>query len=291
MRLTELESQNAKTLAAIKDGQAQRARAMEFPFHGYYEADIFECPPFLMYTNNDCPRAWDILFHRNFEQMSMRIWCRLARFATAILDIGAHVGVYSLAASTLRNDIPIHSFEPNPYAFARLRMHKLLNNFHQIREHAFAVGDHNKRVKFRWRTKASAQIPSGGGVHVVGPIEAGWQHITVSMQTLDATGLAQLLDDKSLIKIDVEGAEALAFLGMTEALARKPNIILETFSEVSCNVINPMIRSLGYSVYLIDETKLRVIPRPQLLPCAPSGENFNQLLTTMSEAEVINRFN
>ena len=32
-----------------------------------------------MFTNNDCPRGWDILFERYFEPQSMKLWCRLAR--------------------------------------------------------------------------------------------------------------------------------------------------------------------------------------------------------------------
>jgi FkbM family methyltransferase len=286
MRLADLEAENRKTLHAAKDGKASVSRPMDFPFHGYYEADIFECPPFLMYTNNDCPRALNILFGRSFEPTSMRIWCRLARTASGILDIGASVGVYSLAAAALRRDIAIHAFEPNPHAYTRLRMHKLLNKFDHIQEHTFAVGDRNEYVNFSWAIKAFVQISSGGGVNNNKKEQPGWESVVVPMRALDGTGLAGQVGDRGLIKIDVEGGEPATFRGMTEILARKPDIILETFSADACAVINPMIRALGYSVYQIIENEKHVTANPELLPCSTQGENFNQFLTTRSVGEV-----
>src|SRR5687767_9879995 len=121
MTLEDLEAINRATLAALRANPG-KVDPQKHPYYGYYTADIFECPPFVMFTSNDCPRAWNILYERTFEPQSMKLWCRLAREATGILDIGAHVGVYSLAAAALRKDIDVHAFEPNPYAFARLRL-------------------------------------------------------------------------------------------------------------------------------------------------------------------------
>src|SRR4051812_10904245 len=113
-----------ETIETINRSTLQRLAAnpgsKQGEYYGYVTVDIFDCPPFLMFTNNDCPRCDDILFHRRFEPASMKIWCALARTATAIIDVGAQVGVYTMAAAALRSDIPVHAFEPNPYAFTRL---------------------------------------------------------------------------------------------------------------------------------------------------------------------------
>jgi hypothetical protein len=110
-------------------------------FYGFYEVSCFDCPPFMMFTANDCPRAIDILKHKSFEPESMRLWCRLSRSATSILDIGAQVGIYTMAAAGLRPDIPIHAFEPNPYAYARLSVHKSINGYENIVVYRIALGD------------------------------------------------------------------------------------------------------------------------------------------------------
>src|SRR5207247_334891 len=128
-----------------------------------YTVDLFDCPPFRMFTANDCHRAVNILEQKKFEPMSMALWCRLVPKATWIVDIGAQVGVYSLAAAALRKDIPIHAFEPNPYAYARLRVHKSLNGFDNIVEHREAVAYRYGVAKLYVLPKGLA-ISSGGSL-------------------------------------------------------------------------------------------------------------------------------
>src|SRR6185295_692567 len=110
-----------------------------------------------------------------FEPASMRLWCGLARTATGILDIGANVGIYSLAAAALRGDIPIHAFEPNPHAFARLRVNKNRNAFSNIVEHQLALGHLDGRpITLTWRTKPGNPISSGSAIgdqDFGGPVE------------------------------------------------------------------------------------------------------------------------
>tara|TARA_R110000868_G_scaffold241255_1_gene495787 strand:- start:1549 stop:2430 length:882 start_codon:yes stop_codon:yes gene_type:complete len=287
MRLVDIEARNAGTLEA-RQQHPEGIDIQNHPdleFFGYYEVDIFECPTFLMFTNNDCPRGWDILFSRHFEPQSMKLWCRMARTATGIVDIGAHVGTYSLAAAALRNDINIHAFEPNPYAFSRLRMHKTINSFDNIVEYIVAVSDTTKLSKFRWVKKKSLQISSGGTL--MKRDDAGTESTIVQTTALDGTGIASILGDRPLLKIDVEGAEAQTFRGIQEIIALKPDIILETFSQSSCDAINEMIKPLGYSVYHILEKERSMVPREGLAPCTVDlNGNFNQLLTTRSPTEV-----
>ncbi len=250
MHLKDIEARNAEALELIRqnpDGVDIEGYP-EVGFFGYYEVDIFECPTFLMFTNNDCPRGWDIMFLRKFEPQSMKVWCRLARTATGILDIGAHVGVYSLAAAALRHDIKIHAFEPNPYAFSRLRMHKTINAFDQIIEHRVAVAEQDGISRFIWAKKSTSQISSGGSLTNRSG-NRGLEEIVVQTAKLDDKGLAQTLGDKPLLKIDVEGAEAVTFHGITEIIALKPDIILETFSQRSCDIINEMLMPVGYNFF------------------------------------------
>ena len=49
-----------------------------------------------------------------FEPHAMKVWARLCRSATGVLDIGANVGIYSLCAARLRPDLSVHAYEPNP---------------------------------------------------------------------------------------------------------------------------------------------------------------------------------
>lgn len=283
MKLEDLDATNAATLKVLRDRQGP-VDPMRHPYHGFYTADLFECPAFVMFTNNDCPRGWDILFERYFEPQSMKIWCRLARTASGIMDIGAHVGVYTLAAAASRPDIKIHAFEPNPHAYTRLRMHKVVNGFDNIVEHWFAVGERDAHVHFSWVKKATLQISSGGSVGQRPGDNI--EHIVVPQHKLDGTGIVRHVGAQPLVKIDVEGGEVSTVRGVSEILALNADIILETFSQDACDAINPTLKALGYNVYKIFERAGKVEPVDMLHPCLiPSGD-FNHLITHRAPDEI-----
>lgn len=286
MTLEELNQINARARDALTAAKAAETvvKQADFPYYGYVDVNIFECPPFVLFTNNDSPSASAVLYYREFEQTSMKVWCRLSKAATGILDVGANVGIYSLAAASLRPDLVIHAFEPNPYAFSRLRMHKMINQLHNINEHTFAVGSDNQLVMFSWVIKPGGNISSGGGI---GDRKGdNFEKTVVQMVHLDSTPLDTVIGDRPLMKIDVEGGEVLAMQGMKKILGKKPDIILETFSAEACRVIDGLIAPLGYTVYKIIEKEHRLVRQDKLIPADVKSDDFNQLLTTRPATEV-----
>ena len=222
--------------------------------YGFFEVTSFDCPSFLMFTANDCPRSEDILVRKSFEPQSMRLWCALCRSATAIIDVGAQVGVYSLAAAALRDDIPVHAFEPNPYAFARLRINTQINKFDNIVEHRLAVAHTAGVFRLKWIEKG--QISSGGSAVLASDFKhESLQSVYAETLTLDDALKDQEHGDCPLIKIDVEGAEHLVFDGMPTLLRARPDIILETFSSETCEKLNALLLPMGYTVWGIDEAQ------------------------------------
>lgn len=244
-----------------------------------YAADIFACPPFQMVDAHDCHRAFNIRVQRSFEPMSMQIWCDMAHHATAIVDIGAQVGVYSLAAASIRKDVPIHAFEPNPDAYARLALHRRINGFDNLHCHRDALANFTGITSISWVVKGEL-ISSGGhiGNSPGGGLGESFGHVSVPCiaDRLDRYGFS--LGDRGLIKIDVEGAEGLVLQGMSETLAQKPTIILETFSAPACAAWNAAIKPLGYKVCKIFERDGDMMEMPELMPCDKRSGDFNHLL-------------
>ena len=241
-------------------------------FMGVYSVDLFDCPPFGMVTFGDCPRSINILEQKRFEPESMRLWCELARTATSILDIGAHVGVYSLAAASLRKDIPIHAFEPNPYAYSRLREHILLNGFRNIVEHHQALAHRGGEASFCWVLKPGKPISSGGYLGTPG---AGVESVIVQTAPLDDIPIAY--GERPLVKIDVEGAERYVLEGAQALLAVQPDIIIESFSQKNCDAITELLPP-GYKVFRIIEDG-RLEPIDRLTAADGQGRDFNQFVT------------
>lgn len=287
MNLKEIET----AMAAGQERLALHRRYSSFakeqvPPFGYFQMDMFECPPFVMFANNDTPVVDYILANGTFEPFSMSLWCRLAKTATGILDIGANVGIYSIAAAKLRPDLEVHAFEPNPYAFARLRVNKFANDLPNIVEHTTAVGPEAGVTKMQWYVKPFGNISSGGGLSMTKNERS--ETAVVSVEPLDGTGLARTLGTRPLVKIDVEGAEVIVLLAMKEILALRPDIILETFSQQSCDYINALLLPRGYSVYAIHENSSMVTRKLALTPCDPldRAHDFNHLLTARPPSEI-----
>ena len=274
-RLANLAETNRKTLDAIRAGTAEWPRDA---FYGFFQVDIFDCPPFTMFTANDCPRAFNIIYQGQFEPASMALWCRYAREASAILDIGAHVGVYALAAAALRRDIKIHAFEPNPFASARLRLNKEFNGFDNIVERRMGLAHKTTMGTISW-VREKRFIPSGATIAKHLREDDAFEEAYVQLATLDSLDIGDI-GGRCLIKMDAEGAESFIFTGMRQRLEARPDIILEVFSPDSCDEINATILPLGYKVYLIHEDTGVLEPQDKLIPRTRAGVDFNQFLTT-----------
>lgn len=274
-RLANLAETNRRTLDAIRAGNAEWPRDA---FYGFFQVDIFNCPPFAMFTANDCPRSFNIIYQGTFEPASMALWCRYAREASAILDIGAHVGVYSLAAAALRRDIPIHAFEPNPFAAARLRLNKNFNGFDNIVERRMGLAHKTTMGTISW-VREKRFIPSGAIIARHLRDDGAFEEAYVQLATLDSLDIGDI-GGRGLIKIDAEGAESFIFKGMGRRLEARPDIILEVFSPDNCDEINASILPLGYKVYLIHEDTGVLELQDKLIPRTRESADFNQFLTT-----------
>lgn len=284
MTLDEIKAINQATERAIAARRAGGSAASPetLPYYGYITVDVFDCPSFVMFTNNDSPGVAYILQTGAFEPCSTAVWCALARDATGILDIGANVGIYSLCAAMLRPDLSIHAFEPNPYAYARLRMHKFVNQLENIVEHPFALGAEDLIHKLRWVVKPGGNIASGAGLGMLSnSSKYTTENAVVRVVALDGKGMAAAAGERPLVKIDVEGAEVAVLKGAKELLALRPDLIVETLFAATANEINGMLLPLGYTVYKISERDRTLARYEGLQPPSKSDEtSLNHLVTT-----------
>ena len=139
------------------------------------------------------------------------------------VDIGAHVGLYTLLASKLVGPQGrVFAFEPDPLASELLSKNLVLNNATNVTVLTMAVS-HKKGsaslVTSRWGNGSSS-------LGVV-PLEAGYgEELSVTTTSLDA-----FCDERAIrpdvVKIDVEGGEAAIFAGGWATLSRSKAVFLE----------------------------------------------------------------
>jgi FkbM family methyltransferase len=255
-------------------------------FIGFIDVAFLDCPPFTMFTAGDCSVANQVRREGSFDPGSLRLWCKLSRTATGILDIGAYTGIYSLAAAALRPDLTIHAFEPNPYSMARLRLNRSVNRLWNIEEHLFGVMGNSGHQSLRWLRKQARSLTSSATFCADSRSSDQIETVIAEVGPLNPD-IATSLGGNALIKIDVEGAEALTFKGLANILHLLPDFILETFSVAACDRMNALLGPLGYRAYVISEAGGALQPTGEIKPRSAFGADFNQFVSARRPSDGI----
>jgi FkbM family methyltransferase len=163
---------------------------------------------------------------------------RLARIARAMarvmasaagavaVDAGANLGLTCLAiAAAWPDHAAIHAFEPDRRTASLLAANMAANGLERVRVHAVALGATEGEASFRrmeGNPATSHLLPPGSRSGA----RAG-ELRQVPVRTLDAMLDLPRLD---LLKIDVEGAEALVLAGGAATLARHRPLVVAEFN-------------------------------------------------------------
>ncbi|OGS43146.1 MAG: hypothetical protein A3K76_01510 [Euryarchaeota archaeon RBG_13_57_23] len=167
-----------------------------------------------------------------------------------VVDIGAHIGSFSILASKLADKGIIHSFEPMPDNFARLRENVALNNAKNIKLHESAVS-HSIDV----RTLSIS--PSHTGSHSFYPQiwseEKPVQEVTVNTTTMKAFVDSEGIDHIDFLKMDCEGAEyEILYSCPDEVLNRIRRISMEHHQvdgkDANPHALKKYLENKGFSV-------------------------------------------
>lgn len=170
-----------------------------------------------------------------YEPEQTRLFQEHVRPGDTVLDIGAHVGYYSLLSSVLAGDAgTVWAFEPNPQNCAFLRRHVEINRRGNVRVTEAAVSDAAGRARFDFGGGSGTGHLSGDGA------------IEVETVRLDdfarERGIAP-----TAVKIDVEGAEVQVLDGGRATLAEhRPVIFLSTHGAEVHRASMELLRELGY---------------------------------------------
>jgi FkbM family methyltransferase len=167
------------------------------------------------------------LIARGWERELSRMCARLIRRGHTVLDVGAHVGMYTvLFASQVGAGGRVHAFEPLPANLALLADNVAHNGYGAIVQlAAVAVADTpGERVLHRY---VGDRYP--GGSTMLHSLVGGADYTpeaTVAVVTLDQYSDEHGLLAADFIKIDAEGAELRILRGAHALIARSPGIVL-----------------------------------------------------------------
>lgn len=204
------------------------------------------------------------LLTNTWEPGTTMLFRRLVREGMNVIDVGAHVGYYTLLASRLVGQSgKVFAFEPEPRNYSFLLRNIELNACSNVTAIHKAVSHGTDRVKL-YRSKVN---PSG---HTLGKMANGDY---IDCVDVDAVSIDEFLKDMMcsvhVIKIDVEGAEVLVLRGMRETCTRldKVKLFIEfcptnlaRFGTDSGQYWDTLME-LGFRrIFLIDESNKKLRP-------------------------------
>ena len=157
----------------------------------------------------------------SYEPALARKFCSLMRKGMTVIDVGAHVGIYSLMASdAVGINGKVIAIEPSPTTAALLRRHIFINRRTNVKVVEAVVGRMEQEVSFAYCLDPTDPIAFANSI----AYKNGGKQAIVRMRTLD-----EICQDcaPELIKIDAEGAELDVLQGARKVLCvHRPLVIV-----------------------------------------------------------------
>lgn len=191
------------------------------------------------------PQMFDTAERTKLAHGVMGTLARGRRFS--FIDIGAHVGVYSLfIAAIARGRADIVAIEPEPVSLARLRFNVAANPMIKVNIQPVALGERSESI-------ALDINPINRGGTRTRPAVAGDTHIVPCLTLCDLLR-NERVERIDALKIDVEGAESSILLPFFQSAPASlwPDMII-----IEGDQLLPELEMRGYKV--TDRTRSNVI--------------------------------
>ncbi|MEZ2232311.1 FkbM family methyltransferase [Microcoleus sp.] len=206
---------------------------------------LIELENFKIYAmTNDTAVGQTIISTRSYEPHVTDAIVKHLKSGDVFLDLGANIGYFTLlAASIVKNEGKVISFEPNQYNRQLLYASIVENQFKNITVYPFAVSD--SQQIFRLMT-------SGSNGWVVELSEESVNYQLVQSVVLDE--LLQSEKEINVIKMDIEGHEPIALRGMERIINKHRPIIFTEFHPYAVGEgYLKQLTQYNYRLFIIEE--------------------------------------
>lgn len=157
------------------------------------------------------------------------------------VDVGAHIGKYTIMVGKGQNDGEIISIEADKENFEMLQRNIALNNLNNVHALNLAAFRENGEITFY---KTVSPHTSGYSVYSKGHECA----IKIRATTLDSVLSDFQFDRIDLIKIDVEGAEYDVLFGAKKTLEKTKMVIFESIWGPSSDKCKEFLTMIGFEI-------------------------------------------
>jgi FkbM family methyltransferase len=227
-------------------------------------------------------KAWDI-WRGTWSEPELDVARAAVRTGDVVLDVGANFGLYSYHLSRAVGPAGrVYAFEPVPFTNKTLRRVARVLSLDNVEVVAKGCSDTNERITFSVPLAPMGTLSAGMAFIGTRSHEHDGKETQVRWHaTREFVGEVVRLDDflpeqhdVSFFKIDIEGAEPMAFAGAMRLLERhRPTLVVEInpfylrgFGKTLPDLIDPLF-ALDYRMYRYDDTRrgLVDVSRPDVV--------------------------
>lgn len=164
-----------------------------------------------------------------------------------VIDLGAHIGIFTVLASTSAKGVKVFSYEPFPQSFGLLRRNVSVNHLEKVKIYPLAVG--------RTRSERKLYLDKANlGGHSLHWVRDDW--MLVSCITLTDVFDSNGIEKCDLLKMDIEGAEyEILFNTPSKYLGRIDRVVLECHKGVQNSTAEEMKAFLESSGFFVTRRK------------------------------------
>jgi FkbM family methyltransferase len=207
---------------------------------------------------------FDALFFRRLPyEMGVFNWLTKREYDT-IIEIGANVGLFTVFFTRRYPRASVYAFEPSVEAYRRLLTNMALNSPGRATTFNCAVSDSTAFVDFF----EPAGHLSNGSLDATFAEQYSQEVARHKVLAIDVLSLAPLFSGRTLVKIDVEGAEPRLLRAMAGLLReRRPDLLIEILesTQAELNELEFLVGGAYSLFYLAD-------PGPVAMPRFETGE-------------------
>ena len=220
--------------------------------HSFSKSDFVEIEGRKMFTQNNDGLALSIF--KIYEPNQTEIVKKYVHEGDIVVDIGAHVGYYTLLMAQLVGENgKVYSFEPDPVNFQLLKKSVEINGFENVILIQKAVSNITDKVKLFLGDNDSA-------INRIYDAKLGDAKESIDVESIRIDEYFKENDELiDFIKIDSEGSEIKIINGMKQFLSRNQELVMMTeffpfLIKKSGDEPNQYLKSLeksGFSLYNI----------------------------------------
>lgn len=206
--------------------------------------------------------GWAIYSRGIYEMPLTEALWRLAQPGDIVVDGGANIGyATSILAARVAPRGKVHSFEPDPRSFGELQRNisewEKRGQRGAFRLHAAALGARSGTAilqipaSFEWNGGRARIENAAAGEEAESKLDRGVTKLEVKLVNLDE--VFSQGEQVSVVKLDVEGFELDALMGMEQMLRERRirHVVFEELRDYPAPT-HQFLRNLGYSVFGLD---------------------------------------